>query len=145
MKIQIINGPNLNLLGTRQPEIYGNRSFDDYFRELKSDFKGTGLFAYQSNLEGELINKIHEIGHQDFQYIIVNAGGYSHTSVALADALACLAIPVVEVHISNVFAREEYRHRSLLAPRCIGSIVGFGLDSYKLAVEACILHSTHKG
>lgn len=145
MKIQIINGPNLNLLGTRQPEIYGSVTFDAFFKELKKAFPGIGLFSYQSNIEGELINKVHEISTQDFQYIILNAGGYTHTSVALADALAAVQIPTLEVHISNVLAREEFRHKSLIAPRCIGSIVGFGLNSYHLAVQACVLrHSAHK-
>lgn len=135
MKLIIINGPNLNLLGIREKEIYGNQSFNDYFNQLKVDFPTIDLNYYQSNVEGELINKIQEVGFS-FDGIILNAGGYTHTSVAIADCIAAVQAPVIEVHISNVYAREEYRHTSLLAPKCKGSIIGFGLDSYKLAIQA---------
>lgn len=137
MKIQIINGANLNLLGKREPEIYGKRHFDSYFDELKERFPQIGLFYYQSNIEGEIIDRIQQVGF-DFDFLILNAGGYTHTSVSIADALSAVPIRTVEVHLSNIFAREEYRHTSVIAPRCIGSISGFGLDSYRLAIEACL-------
>lgn len=137
MKIIIINGPNLNLLGKREEAVYGSRSFDDYFAELVKRFPGVSLSQYQSNVEGELINKIHETGFT-YDGIILNAGGYTHTSVALADAVAAVKTPVIEVHISNIFAREEYRHVSLIAGKCKGSISGFGLDSYRLAIESFV-------
>lgn len=137
MKIIIINGPNLNLLGKREEAVYGSRSFDDYFAELVKRFPGVSLSQYQSNVEGELINKIHETGFT-YDGIILNAGGYTHTSVALADAVAAVKAPVIEVHISNIFAREEYRHNSLIAGKCKGSISGFGLDSYRLAIESFV-------
>jgi 3-dehydroquinate dehydratase-2 len=137
MKLLIINGPNLNLLGTREPGIYGNQSFEAYFTELKSRFPAIELSYYQSNVEGELINKLHETGFS-YEGIILNAGGYTHTSVALRDAVAAIKTPVIEVHISNVFAREEFRHTSLIAPVCKGSISGFGMDSYSLAIESFI-------
>lgn len=133
-KILIINGPNLNLLGKREPDVYGNQSFEDFLPTLKSLFPQADINYYQSNVEGELINALHN-ARGIYQYIIINAGGYSHTSVALADAIAAVAIPTVEVHISNVYAREDYRHQLLLAPRCIGVITGFGLQSYTLAVQ----------
>ena len=133
MNIHIINGPNLNLLGKREPDLYGNLSFEAYFEELKQDFPNVNLSYYQSNVEGELINNLHENGFS-VDGIILNAGGYTHTSVALGDAVAAIKTPVVEVHISNIFAREEYRHISLIAGKCIGSISGFGMDSYKLAI-----------
>ncbi|GIV35150.1 MAG: 3-dehydroquinate dehydratase [Chitinophagales bacterium] len=133
MKLIIINGPNLNLLGKRQPEIYGNVSFDDYYRKLKDEFSSIHLAYYQSNVEGELINKLHEVGFS-YDGIILNAGGYTHTSVALADAVAAVSTPVVEVHISNPYAREEFRHKSLLSPVCKGIIAGLGLDGYRLAI-----------
>ena len=135
MKLIIINGPNLNLLGKREPEIYGNLSFEQYLQELRLKYKSIALDYYQSNVEGELINKIHETGFA-YDGIILNAGGYTHTSVAIADAISSVKTPVIEVHISNVFAREEFRHHSILAGKCKGSISGFGMDSYRLAVES---------
>ena len=134
-KILIINGPNLNLLGKREPDTYGDKSFDDYMKELVVEFPELELSTYQSNVEGEIINKLQEKG---FSYagIVLNAGGYTHTSVAIADAVAAIKTPVIEVHISNVYAREEYRHHSLMAKNCLGVIVGFGLDSYKMAINA---------
>lgn len=135
MKIQIINGPNLNLLGKREKEFYGNISFEKYLEILKDLFKDIEIEYFQSNIEGEIINKIHETGFS-FNGIVLNAGGYTHTSVAIADAIAAVETPVVEVHITNVFAREEFRHVSLIAPKCRGSISGFGLDSYRLAIES---------
>ena len=137
MNIHIINGPNLNLLGKREPDLYGNLSFEAYFEELKQEFPNVNLSYYQSNVEGELINNLHENGFS-VDGIILNAGGYTHTSVALGDAVAAIKTPVVEVHISNIFAREEYRHISLIAGKCIGSISGFGMDSYKLAIIGLI-------
>lgn len=135
MKIIIINGPNLNLLGKREPEVYGNTSFESYFNDLQKTFQQVTLSYYQSNVEGELINKLHEVGFS-YDGIILNAGGYTHTSVAIADAVAAITTPVVEVHISNIFAREEYRHVSLLGKHCKGSISGFGLRSYNLALQS---------
>ncbi|HET6224956.1 MAG TPA: type II 3-dehydroquinate dehydratase [Bacteroidia bacterium] len=135
MKLLILNGPNLNLLGTRETSIYGNQTFAAYFETLKSKYPKIELHYYQSNVEGELINKIHEVGFS-FDGIIFNAGGYTHTSVALRDAIAGITTPVIEVHISNVFAREEFRHTSLIASKCKGSISGFGMDSYRLAIES---------
>ena len=134
-KIIIINGPNLNLLGRREPETYGNLSFDNYFKELVADFPNLELTSFQSNLEGEIINKLQETGFS-LDGIVINAGGYTHTSVAIADAVATVETPVVEVHISNVYAREEYRHQSLMAKNCKGIIAGFGLDSYKMAIRS---------
>jgi 3-dehydroquinate dehydratase-2 len=134
MKIQIINGPNLNLLGKREPEIYGSLTFDDYFHELQHAFPSVDLSCFQSNHEGELIDKLHEVGFTA-DGIILNAGAYTHTSIALADAIGAITTPVVEVHISNVFAREPYRQHSFLAPKCVGSIVGLGLRGYRLAIE----------
>jgi 3-dehydroquinate dehydratase, type II len=135
MKIEIINGPNLNLLGKREPEKYGNRSFDDYLVSLQSEYPEVVFSYFQSNVEGEIINKIHEKGFSS-DGIVLNAGGYTHTSVAIADAIASVKTPVIEVHITNIAAREEFRHSSLIAKSCAGSISGFGLDSYRLAVEA---------
>lgn len=135
MKILIVNGPNLNLLGDREPGIYGNKSFEDFFADLKLKYPTYEFSYYQSNIEGEIINALHQaIGKTD--YIIINPAAYSHTSVAIADALKAIKIPAVEVHISNIFAREEYRHISLTAGNCLGSISGFGLDSYDLAIKA---------
>lgn len=134
-KIIIINGPNLNLLGRREPETYGNLSFDNYFKELVADFPNLELTSFQSNLEGEIINKLQETGFS-LDGIVINAGGYTHTSVAIADAVASVETPVVEVHISNVYAREEYRHQSILAKNCKGIIAGFGLDSYRMAIRS---------
>jgi 3-dehydroquinate dehydratase-2 len=133
MKILLLNGPNLNLLGKREPGIYGNQDFETYFESLQKVFPNV-LEYYQSNVEGELINKLHEVGFSEYG-IILNAGGYTHTSVALSDAVAAIQAPVVEVHISNVYAREEYRHHSLLSKHCQGVIVGFGLAGYKMAIE----------
>jgi len=135
MKLIIINGPNLNLLGTRETSVYGDQTIDDYFKTLQNRFKNIELTYYQSNVEGELINKLHELGFT-YDGIIFNAGGYTHTSVALRDAIAAIKTPVIEVHISNVYAREDFRHTSLIAPKCKGSISGFGLDSYRLAIES---------
>jgi 3-dehydroquinate dehydratase-2 len=134
-KIIIINGPNLNLLGKREPKTYGNKSFDSYFKELVADFQEMELTFFQSNVEGEIINKIQETGFS-LDGIVLNAGGYTHTSVAIADAIAAIKIPVIEVHISNVYAREEYRHHSMMAKNCKGVIAGFGLDSYKMAINS---------
>src|SRR4051812_36294189 len=135
MKITIINGPNLNLLGKREPDVYGSESFDDYLNKLKIMFSDVTFDYYQSNVEGELINKLHEIGFSS-NGIILNAGAYTHTSVAISDAVAAIPTPTIEVHISNVYKREDYRHTSLIAKNCKGVIVGFGMDSYRLAVEA---------
>ena len=135
MKLIIINGPNLNLLGTREPAIYGHQTFDDYLKSLHTRFPNVELSYYQSNVEGELINKLHEVGFS-LDGIIFNAGGYTHTSVALRDTISSISTPVIEVHISNIYAREEFRHNSLIAPKCKGSISGFGLDSYRLAIES---------
>ena len=134
LRIAIVNGPNLNLLGTREPGIYGTQSFTDYLQLLKAAFPAIELGYFQSNVEGEMINHLHNcIGKA--QGIILNAGGYTHTSVALADAVAAIGIPVLEVHISNVLAREEFRKTSFIAAKCIGSISGLGLEGYKLAVQ----------
>jgi len=135
MKIIIINGPNLNLIGTREPEIYGSVSFNEYLKELTFLFPDIEIVYFQSNIEGEIINKIHETGFT-FDGIILNAGGYSHTSIAIADAVASITAPVIEVHISNIFAREQVRQTSLLSAKCKGLIIGFGLDSYRLAIES---------
>lgn len=131
----IINGPNLNLLGRREPEIYGNCSFEDYMETLKERFSQAEIDYYQSNVEGEIINKLQEVGFS-YDGIILNAGGYSHTSVAIHDAIAAISTPVIEVHISNIYAREEYRRHSLLSDACQGVICGLGLDGYRYAVEA---------
>jgi 3-dehydroquinate dehydratase II len=133
MKILIINGPNLNLLGKREPEIYGSETFEAYFEKLKAAFPQVQLEYYQSNVEGELINKLHETGFS-YDGILLNAGGYTHTSVALADAVAAIKTPVIEVHISNIFAREEIRHISLLSKHCKGIISGLGLEGYRMGV-----------
>ncbi len=136
-QIQIINGPNLNLLGTREPSVYGNQSFDSYLIELKAQFPDADIAYFQSNNEGEIIDKLHEVGFT-FDGIVLNAGGYTHTSIAIADAIRAIKVPVIEVHISNVFKRESYRHHSFLSEACKGCIVGFGMDSYHLAVNAII-------
>ena len=133
-KIQIINGPNLNLLGKREPETYGKQSFEEYFETLKSKFPDATLTYFQSNVEGELINKLHEVGFS-YDGIILNAGAYTHTSVALHDAIAAIKTPVVEVHISNVYAREEFRHKSLITSKCVGLITGFGMEGYAMGVR----------
>ena len=135
--ILIVNGPNLNLLGVREPQVYGNRTFEDYFLELKRQYPNIALEYHQSNVEGELINKLQEVGFS-YDGIILNAGGYSHTSVAIHDAIAAITTPVVEVHISNIYAREEYRHHSLLSGACKGIICGLGLQGYDLAIQSLI-------
>ncbi|HNZ42795.1 MAG TPA: type II 3-dehydroquinate dehydratase [Bacteroidales bacterium] len=135
MKILIINGPNLNLLGIREKEIYGAKNFTGFFDELCERFKNVELEYFQSNIEGEIIDKIQQAGFA-CDGIVLNAGGYTHTSVAIADAIAAIPAPVVEVHISNIFAREEFRKTSLTAGVCAGLIAGFGLDSYRLAIES---------
>lgn len=137
MKIQIINGPNINLLGKREPSIYGGVSFEDYLVELRDTYPTVEFDYYQSNVEGELINKIHEVGF-DYDGIVLNAGAYTHTSIALQDAIRAVTTPTIEVHISNVHARESFRHHSMIASACRGVICGFGLHSYKLAVEALL-------
>ncbi len=137
LKIAIINGPNLNLLGVREKEIYGTQSFEDYFKSLQQKFKTVELTYYQSNVEGELINKLHKIGFT-YDAIILNAGAYTHTSIAIADAVAGIKTPVIEVHISNIFAREDYRHVSYLGKHCKGSISGFGLNGYELAIQSVL-------
>lgn len=137
MKIQIINGPNLNLLGIREPGVYGNKSFEGYFTELKDKYKNIELDYFQSNVEGELINKLHEVGFS-YDGIILNGGGYTHTSVAIADAISGINTPVVEVHVSNIYAREEFRHVSLTGKNCKGVLTGFGLDGYRLAIESLL-------
>ncbi|MFA6825131.1 MAG: type II 3-dehydroquinate dehydratase [Bacteroidales bacterium] len=138
MKIIIINGPNLNLLGKREKEIYGKISFEDYFISLKERFPKLILEYFQSNIEGEIINKLHEVGFL-CDGIILNAGGYTHTSVAIADAVKSIQTPVVEVHISNILSRETFRHNSLIAPNCKGSIFGFGLQGYELAISSFLI------
>ncbi len=137
MKLAIVNGPNLNLLGIREPHIYGNQSFEEFFEMLKKNFQTVTLEYFQSNVEGELINYLQKVGFS-YDGIILNAGGYTHTSVAIADCIASIKTPVVEVHISNPAAREEFRHTSLLTAKCKGIISGFGMNSYKLAVESFI-------
>jgi 3-dehydroquinate dehydratase II len=134
MKIIIINGPNLNLLGLREPEIYGNQTFEEYFKLLQNRFPNYELEYFQSNVEGILIDKLHEVGFS-YDGIIINAGGYSHTSIAIADAISSIKTPVVEVHISNTFARETYRHHDVVTAKCKGLIVGLGLEGYALALH----------
>lgn len=133
MKIVIINGPNLNLLGVREPNVYGNRTFEEYFQKLKAEFAGDELIYFQSNVEGEIVTKIQEHGF-DAGGIILNAGAYTHTSVAIRDAIAAVTTPVAEVHLSNILTRESFRHVSMIGPVCRGSIMGFGLESYRLAL-----------
>ncbi|MBQ2001976.1 MAG: type II 3-dehydroquinate dehydratase [Bacteroidaceae bacterium] len=144
MKILILNGPNINLLGKREPEIYGDRGFADYFEELKKTFPEVEFDYYQSNVEGEMINKIHEVGFS-WDGIVLNAGAYTHTSIALQDAIKAVETPVVEVHISNVHKREEFRHKSMISCACLGVICGFGLDSYRLGVEALKRYNEQAG
>ena len=139
MRILIINGPNLNLLGRREPGIYGNSSFDDYLPQLRQRFPQIEIEYYQSNVEGELINKMQQEGFT-CQGIVLNAGAYTHTSIALHDCIRSITAPVVEVHISNEHQREEFRHHSMISSACRGIICGFGLDSYRLAVESFIMH-----
>ena len=133
----IINGPNLNLLGVREESIYGSQNFESYFSKLQEDFPAIEFTYYQSNVEGELINKIHELGFS-YDGIIINAGAYTHTSVAIRDAIAGVKTPVVEVHISNTLTREDFRHKSLIGPVCKGCIMGFGLESYRLAIQSFV-------
>jgi 3-dehydroquinate dehydratase-2 len=135
MKIIIINGPNLNLLGKREPEIYGANSFDDYFKELQIKFSDVNLYYFQSNIEGEIIDKLHEVGF-NYDGVVLNAAAYTHTSVGIGDAVKAIDTPVIEVHISNIHAREEFRHQSYIAANAKGIIVGFGLKSYDLAVKS---------
>jgi 3-dehydroquinate dehydratase II len=134
LKIIIINGPNLNLLGIREKSIYGQEGFENYFKKIKERFPETILEYYQSNVEGELINKLHDVGFT-YDAIIMNAGGYTHTSVAIADAIAAIAVPVLEVHISNIYSREDFRHKSFLSKNCVGIISGLGLEGYALVVH----------
>ena len=138
MKILIINGPNLNMLGRREPGIYGQSSFDDYLPQLQQRYPDVEISYYQSNIEGELIDKMQEAGFGQADGIVLNAGAYTHTSVALQDCIRSLQCPVIEVHISNVHQREEFRHHSMISCACRGVICGFGLDSYRLAIEALI-------
>ena len=133
MVIHIINGPNLNLVGKREPEVYGNRSLDEYLQELIEQFPQHTVDIFQSNIEGEIVDRLQQVGFDDCA-IILNAGGYTHTSVAIADAVAAITAPVIEVHISNIYAREPFRHKSLLSPVCKGIVAGFGLDTYRLAL-----------
>ncbi len=133
MNIQIINGPNLNLLGKREPETYGKENFETFFIKLRQRFSSIELHYFQSNVEGELINKLHEVGFH-YDGIVLNAGAYTHTSVAIHDAIGAIKTPVVEVHISNVYAREEFRHKSLITSKCAGLITGFGMEGYAMAV-----------
>ena len=140
MNIMIINGPNLNLLGRREPEIYGSNSFEAYLDELRKKMPDVNIDYYQSNIEGELINKMQEVGFT-YDGIVLNAGAYTHTSIALQDCIRSLKAPVVEVHISNVHKREEFRHKSMISCACLGVICGFGLDSYRLAIEGIIFNS----
>lgn len=137
MKVIIINGPNLNLLGKREPELYGNRSFEDYFETLKHRFPSIELAYYQSNVEGEIITKIQETGFS-YDGIVLNAGAYTHTSIGIADAIKAITTPVVEVHISNTFSRETFRHQSFISPVAAGVIIGFGLKSYDLALQSLL-------
>ena len=137
MKIQIINGPNLNLLGVREPGIYGSESFEAFLPQLQAKYPDVQIDYYQSNIEGELINKMQEVGFK-YDGIVLNAGAYTHTSIALHDCIRSLKCPVIEVHISNVHQREEFRHKSMISAACKGVICGFGLDSYRLAVEALL-------
>lgn len=136
-KILIVNGPNLNLLGVREPSIYGHYSFESYMPKLRADFPDVKIKYYQSNVEGELINKLQEVGFE-YDGIVLNAGAYTHTSIALLDCIRSLRCPVVEVHISNVHAREEFRHKSMISAACLGVICGFGLAGYKLAIEGLL-------
>ena len=139
MRIQIINGPTLNLLGTREPGIYGSRSFADYLSALSTRYPDVQIDYYQSNIEGELIDKMQQVGFSS-DGIVLNAGAYTHTSIALQDCIRSLRCPVIEVHISNVHRREEFRHKSMISCACLGVICGFGLDSYRLAIEALAEH-----
>lgn len=134
MKILIINGPNLNLLGKREPHIYGKKSFEDYFETLQTEYPGVTLHYFQSNHEGDILDKLHEVGFS-YNGVVLNGGAYTHTSIAIADAIAAIETPVIEVHISNIYAREEYRKNSYTAKNCVGCITGLGLKGYDLAIE----------
>ena len=136
MKILIINGPNLNLLGKREEGIYGSVSFDDYLMLLQKKYENDEITLYQSNHEGDIIDMLHKVGFGEVDAVVLNAGAYTHTSIAISDAIRAIKVSVVEVHISNIHAREEYRHKSYIAASCVGTIAGFGLDSYRLAIEA---------
>jgi 3-dehydroquinate dehydratase II len=138
LKIIIINGPNLNLLGKREPEIYGSQSFEDFFETLVKKYPQLSLEYYQNNVEGELVNKIHQVGFS-YDGILLNAGAYTHTSVAVSDAIAGVKTPVVEIHISNIYKREEFRHKSIISKECVGMIAGLGLDGYDLGLQYFIL------
>ncbi len=140
MKVIIINGPNLNLLGKREPEVYGNETFEEYLNYLISKFPSIELDYYQSNVEGELINKLQEVGFS-YNGIILNAAAYTHTSIGIGDAVKAITTPVIEVHISNTFAREEFRHQSFISPNAKGVILGFGLKSYELALQSFLLNN----
>jgi len=135
MKLIIVNGPNLNLLGIREKSIYGNTDFENYLLELRKNYPQINIDFYQSNVEGELVNKLHETGFS-YDGIILNAGAYTHTSIAIRDAISAIRTPVTEVHISNILTRENFRHQSIIGPACVGSIMGFGLESYRLGVES---------
>ncbi len=135
MKIYIINGPNLNLLGNREPEVYGNASFEDYFNDLQKKYPKLQLEYFQSNIEGELIDKLHEVGF-NYDGIVLNAAAYTHTSIGIADAVKAIETPVIEVHISNVYSREEFRHKSYIAPNAKGIIIGLDLKGYELAIQS---------
>lgn len=134
----IVNGPNLNLLGVREPGIYGSRGFESYLEELRARYSDTTLDYYQSNHEGSLVDKLHEVGFGAVEGVVLNAGAYTHTSVALCDAISAIQVPVIEVHISNVARREPFRHLSYISAPCVGTIAGFGLDSYRLGIEALL-------
>lgn len=138
MNILIINGPNLNLLGKREKSVYGENSFESYLEFLRNKYSEHQLVYFQSNIEGELINTLHQYGFGNTDGIVLNAGAYTHTSIAISDAIRAINVPVIEVHISNIHAREAYRHTSMIAAACKGSIAGFGMDSYRLAIEALI-------
>ena len=134
MKVCIINGPNLNLLGKREPIIYGDISFEEYLSELRLYYSNIDIHYFQSNVEGEIINKLHDVGFT-FDYILLNAGGYTHTSVAISDCIMAINSPVIEVHITNIYSREEFRRKSLISQNCLAVVCGFGLDSYKVALS----------
>ena len=139
-KILILNGPNLNLLGTREPDIYGHTTFESFIEQVRNQFSTIQIDYYQSNIEGELINKLHDTENEEYSGIVLNAGGYSHTAVALADAVAAIKTPVVGVHISNIYTRENERHTELLAQYCVGGIYGLGIKGYEIAIDYLISH-----
>ncbi len=139
MKIQIINGPNLNLLGTREKSIYGDQTFEDFLSELQKRFAEHSISYFQSNVEGEIINKLHEVGFS-YDGIILNAGAYTHTSIAIHDAIGSITTKVAEVHISNLHSREEFRHKSIITSKCVGLITGFGMEGYALAIQYFVRH-----